>query len=367
VTAHRWIVGTLTAVVALATVVALTMVGPSVARADSVTLKGGITVRGTILRDDRHGVVVQMSDGSKKTFPRQRVLRVHKTRLPLLDTADSWFANNRLSDAMACYRRVLRETDMPWARHRAAVRLVECLRLTDKLDEAVKTYLDHLTDEASRTDGPSLPLVWALHEATYKQVLNASAWAAPQPDPYATHLGRLIACSVYVSATDHSRAEAMLKELRGSRYPRLAALAEVLQWRATLNAAGLARRVEAWQARVAKLPATARAAGHFVVGEASEKLGRPGPAALAYLQVWVRSCDDPFLMAAAGGGAARCLQAAGMHVDAKRMLETLLQRYPYSPQGKRAQQLLDEAAPSSAPKGAAAQTPQPDLSEGDQP
>jgi tetratricopeptide (TPR) repeat protein len=232
----------------------------------------------------------------------------------------------KLEEAVASFRQAKRDERRSFAVRQVMAELAGAYLELDRVDAAGDEWLAIFASDPTTQHFDVLPIAWKAAEVSGAAENRAAAWLAARDVPTA----RVLGASWLLAGSHRAKAIVALDELARDADPRVAALAQIQQWRTKLISATPAD-VARWRSQLEAMPVSVQAAGWYVFGDVLARQNQPEQAALAYLKVPLLFGKQRAMAADALLAAGKQLEKMGQAKEASRLFRELAEDYGHLP------------------------------------
>ncbi len=283
-------------------------------------------VRGNVI--DYTGQVLTLQTASGQTsIPAEKVASVETDYASDVMQAKQLLAEGKSSEAARLLSAAVHGERRPWVKREILALETTALQNAGRYIEAGNTMLKILADDPQTVHVDALPLAWFSLPPHFERDRAARQWME-MASPYA----QLMGASWLLSTSDRSKAIETLVNLRRSKIPQVALLAEAQLWQTKIVTATQAD-VQQWQRQLDAgiLHGAALAGPTLVVGKAWRQLENDNQAALTLMRPPILY---PLVRPVAADSllqAGRALARAGQTEEAARVLREAIDQYGDQP------------------------------------
>ena len=264
---------------------------------------GHATFKGRVVDYSGRGLILDMPDGDRRTFPAERILRIETYHTQAGQDADGLFEKGQFAPAAALYERAQKEEKRDWMRRQITAQLVWCHRATGQLELAGGEFRVVVWEDANSPYLSCIPMAWTAGQPSGRLERAAQTWLNLEGEPLMVLLG----ASHLLSTAARSVALDRLKRLAATAEPPVNQLALAQAWRTSVVTAD-ARLLADWEDTIRRMPEPLRAGPYYVLGQGWARQRNWEQAALALMRV-------PILYRRHHGLAARSLLDAGQALE----------------------------------------------------
>lgn len=300
-------------------------------------------VRGNVI--DYTGQVLTLQTTSGQTsIPPGKVASVETDYASDVMKAKQLLADGKSSEAARIFNTALPGERRPWVKREILALEALALQNAGRYIEAGNTFLKIVAEDPQTIHFDSLPLAWFSLPPHFERDRAARQWME-MSSPYAQLLG----ASWLLSTSDRSQAIGVLTNLRRSKVPQIALLAEAQLWQTKIVTATQSD-VQQWQRQLDAgiLHGAALAGPTLVVGKAWRQLGSDNQAALTLMRPPILYPNQRPVAAESLLQAGRALHSAGQPDEATRVLREAIDQYGDQPARQEAEINLKRIASSGS-------------------
>ncbi|MEW4563723.1 tetratricopeptide repeat protein [Bremerella sp. JC770] len=300
-------------------------------------------VRGNVI--DYTGQVLTLQTASGQTsIPSEKVASVETDYASDVMQGKKLLAEGKSSEAARLFNSAVGGERRPWVQREILALEALALQNAGRYIEAGNTFLKIVAEDPQTIHFDALPLAWFSLPPHFERDRAARTWLE-MPSPYAQLLG----ASWLLSTSDRSQAIQVLGNLRRSKIPQIALLAEAQLWQTKIVTASQAN-VQQWQRQLdAGILRGAELAGPLlVVGKAWRQLDNDQQAALTLMRPPILYPNVRPVAAECLLQAGRSLERAGESDEAARVLHEAIDQYGDQPARQEAEIHLKRIASSGS-------------------
>jgi len=300
-------------------------------------------VRGNVIDYTGQALTLQTASG-QTSIPAEKIATVETDYASDVMQGKKLLNAGKSSEAARLFGAAVAGERRPWVQREILALEALALQNAGRTIEAGNTFLKIVAEDPQTIHFDALPLAWFSLPPHFERDRAARTWLE-MPSPYAQLLG----ASWLLSTSDRSQAIQVLGNLRRSKIPQIAILAEAQLWQTKIVTASQAN-VQQWQRQLdAGILRGASLAGPLlVVGKAWRQLDNDQQAALTLMR-------PPILYPNIRPVAAECLLQAGRSLDragesdeAARVLREAIDQYGDQPARQEAEIHLKRIASSGS-------------------
>lgn len=316
---------------------------------DTVTLRPAspiaepTKVRGNVI--DYTGQVLTLQTASGQTsIPSEKVASVETDYASDVLNGKKLLGEGNSAEAARLFAAAVVGERRPWVKREILALEVLALQNAGRYIEAGNTFLKIVAEDPQTIHFAALPLAWFSLPPHFERDRAARQWLE-MSSPYAQLLG----ASWLLSTSDRSQAMQVLSNLRSSKIPQIAMLAEAQLWQTKIVTASQAD-VQQWQRQLdADILRDAALAGPtLVVGKAWRQLNNDNQAALTLMRPPILYPEHRPVAAESLLQAGRSLERAGQTDEAARVLREAIDQYGDQPARQEAEINLKRIASSGS-------------------
>lgn len=300
-------------------------------------------VRGTIVDFSGQSLVLQTATG-QTSIPSDKVRSVQTDYGPSYQQGLKHLSAGQTSEAIRSFQAAVAAESRPWVRREVLANAAIALQNAGRIVDAGNTFLKIIEEDPQTIHVEAIPLAWFSLPPDFERDRAARIWLE-MPSPYAQLLG----ASWLLGTSDRSKAIEALGNLRRSKLPSIALLAEAQLWQTKIVTAG-ADDVSRWEKQLAAgiLRGAALAGPTLVVGKAWRQLDNDEQAALTLMRPPILYPTHRPVAAESLLQAGRSLERSGKFADAQRVVNEVLRDYGDQPARQEAEQTLKRLANSGS-------------------
>ncbi|WP_158261214.1 MULTISPECIES: tetratricopeptide repeat protein [Pirellulaceae] len=300
-------------------------------------------VRGNVI--DYTGQVLTLQTASGQTsIPAEKVASIETDYASDVMQAKQFLIEGKSSEAARLLAAAVAGERRPWVKREILALEAIALQNAGRPIEAGNTFLKIVADDPQTIHFAALPLAWFSLPPHFERDRAARQWME-MPSPYP----QLMGASWLLSTSDRSQAIGVLNNLRSSKIPQIALLAEAQLWQTKIVTATQAD-VQLWQRQLAAgiLRDEALAGPLLVVGKAWRQLNNDNQAALTLMRPPILYPNQRPVAAESLLQAGRSLERAGQTDEAVRVLREAIEKYGDQPARQEAEINLKRIASSGS-------------------
>lgn len=316
---------------------------------DTVTLRPAnpnaepTKVRGNVIDYTGQVLTLQTASG-QTTIPAEKIASVETDYASDVLQAKQLLADGKSSEAARLLDAAVSGERRPWVQREILALEALALQNAGRYIDAGNTFLKILADDPQTIHFDSLPLAWFSLPPHFERDRAARQWME-MPSPYA----QLMGASWLLSTSDRSQAIQVLNNLRTSKIPQIAVLAEAQLWQTKIVTANQTD-VQQWQRQLDAgiLRGASLAGPTLVIGKVWRQLGNDNQAALTLMRPPILYPNVRPVAADSLLQAGRALERAGQTDEAARVLREAIEQYGDQPARQEAEINLKRLASSGS-------------------